>query len=292
MHTRLLKQFVFMTVLTLLPLLLLQKEGLVSTYGGVEYFGTYVKVWNVISTGHTRDGGAELDEVERREKESKPGLDALGKELDGYIQELVSAKSSYPWARQLLKKYPKNEEGKGRRLYFGLDEFRLEETTYVGVWSKSENPWLPINTYMKALVKQWMWKEKKLNLGTDNPKRVKYLFEKFDKNDDMWGTSAFIDTKVKGEYVDKLKGYLASDKEYKRFVAMNALATGGYITEPEFFVPYLTDQDKRVRNFAVQGLFLIPNKAGEVVLKANIDKIIDLFEDDEAKDLRKYLDLK
>lgn len=79
---------VFIIVLTII--ITTQKEGIMSTHGGVEYIGDNLEIRKVISVGNIRDGGAEWEELKRREKESKPIIDSLGKKLDTYFTKLRS----------------------------------------------------------------------------------------------------------------------------------------------------------------------------------------------------------
>lgn len=297
---------VFIIVLTII--ITTPKEGIMSTYGGVEYIGNNLEIRKVISVGNMRDGAAEWEELKRREKESKPTIDALGKELDAYFMKLRSKGTPYPWISELLIDYQENtpnkrENYKGENIsidishlyasagkgYLGENRNRMPEFVCFRV---KEDPWLPVKELLSCIVIQWLFEYDKKNLALREKSGEVYFNEFMEKEPNILVTDSLFILQYTQEYIQKFKKVALGSDAKRRLISLTILGRGFYIEDPTFFGNFLDDKDKDIRREAMIALFLIPDDKGLEELKNHFNHIIELFEEYHIESLKSYLSIK
>lgn len=291
---------VFIIVLTII--ITTQKEGIMSTHGGVEYIGNNLEIRKIISIGHTRDGGAEWEELKRREKESKPIVDSLGKELDTYFTKLRSKDTPYRWIKELLLNYKKS---KGEEIHIELSKFGKGFSDTFALFRVEEEPWLPVKELLECILKRWLWEYNKENKSY-REEQGKEIFNEFmkgevisyfeDEPSPKFDSSYFIDdllvAQYSSQYISKLRDVVLGPDQERRSAALSVLGRGGFIEDTAFFGNFLVDKDENMRKEAMMALFLFPDDAGLGELKKHYESIKDLFEEQYLKFLKKYLNIK
>lgn len=278
-----------------------------STYGGVKYIGKTLELRKIISVGNRMDGAGELDEVKRREKESKPVIDSLGKELDAYFMKLRSKDTPYPWIREMLIDYQENTPNKrgnykGENIsidishlyasagkgYLGENRNRMPEFVCFRV---KEDPWLPVKELLSCIVIQWLFEYDKKYLALREKSGEVYFNEFMEKEPNILVTDSLFILQYTQEYIQKFKKVAHASDAKRRFISLSILGRGFYIEDPTFFGNFLDDKDKDICREAMIALFLFPEDKGLNELKKHYESIKDLFEEQYLNFLKKYLNI-
>lgn len=302
-------QIIFISLVSITVILTIQKEGMMSnsetesqdgmvlfnheSYGGVEYIGKNIEITKNIS---------DSQDLINREKESKPIIDSLGKELDTYFTKLRSKDTPYRWVKELLLNYKKN---KGEVIDIELSKFGENYSDTFATFRVKEEPWLPVEELLECILKRWLWDHNKENKSY-REEQGKGIFNEFMKGEVIsyledeptpkFDSSYFIDdllvAQYSSQYISKLKDVALGSDQERRSAALGVLGRGVFIEDPAFFGNFLEDKDENMRKEAMIALFLFPDDNGLNELKKHYESIKDLFEEQYLKFLKKYLNIK